>query len=88
MRKTEPPAHLNTRPSWDCLVCGKPWPCVTARTRMLVEYREFPSTLTVYMSAQMYDALNDFVAAGQLAPTDLFDRFLAWGRRGLNSPDE
>ncbi|WP_246612353.1 hypothetical protein [Paractinoplanes bogorensis] len=55
---------------------------------MLVEYREFPSTLTVYMSAQMYDALNDFVAAGQLAPTDLFDRFLAWGRRGLNSPDE
>jgi hypothetical protein len=78
--KTELPAHLNSRPSWDCLMCGEPWPCATARTKLLAEFQQFPSTLTIYMSAQMYDALGDFVAAGQLTPADLFERFVGWGR--------
>ena len=74
--------HLHERPGWDCLDCGEPWPCVSARVGLLDEYRAFPSLLRVYLSAQMYDALDDLMALGE-PPADLYDRFLGWARNGV-----
>ncbi|MEV6298661.1 hypothetical protein AB0M02_04565 [Actinoplanes sp. NPDC051861] len=48
---------------------------------LLVEYRAFPSLLQIYLSAQMYDALDDLRAQGT-ARDDLYERFLEWARTG------
>ncbi|MBL7262041.1 hypothetical protein [Paractinoplanes lichenicola] len=44
--------------------------------------------LTIYLSAQMYDALGDLISAGQMAPGDLFERFIGWARRAAIYPDD
>ncbi|MEV6347238.1 hypothetical protein [Actinoplanes sp. NPDC051851] len=72
--------HLHDRPHWNCRVCGAPWPCDPARERLLREYRAFPSLLRVYLSSQMYDAIEDMPAGSRTAPHDLYERFLAWTR--------
>ena len=71
--------HSHDRPHWDCRVCGAPWPCASARAGLLAEYRAFPSLLRVYLSAQMYEALDDLLASGEV-PADLHERFLSWAR--------
>ncbi|MGX6607241.1 hypothetical protein ACWKSP_34720 [Micromonosporaceae bacterium Da 78-11] len=73
--------HLNNRPGWDCRACGQPWPCANAKADLLIEFRKFPSVLRIYMSAQMYDALNDLTSRGEPVPPDLYERFLAWARK-------
>ncbi|GGQ94596.1 hypothetical protein GCM10010168_08110 [Actinoplanes ianthinogenes] len=70
--------HLYRRPDWDCRVCGLPWPCATARAGLLHEYRAFPSLLRIYLSTQMYDALEDMAVTGEVTPLNLHERFLAW----------
>lgn len=82
------PGHLNARPGWDCTVCGAPWPCGTARGKLLEEFGRSPSVLTIYMSAQMYDAFSDLVTAGHLAPANLFERFIGWARKAAIVPDD
>ena len=72
--------HLHDRPAWDCRVCNQPWPCANARTNLLTEFRGFPSVLAVYLSGQMYDALDDLTSHGQTTPADLYERFLSWVR--------
>jgi hypothetical protein len=72
--------HLNTRPSWDCRVCTKPWPCANAKNDLLAEFRVYPSVLTIYLSAQMYDAVNDLTSHGATLPADLYERFISWVR--------
>ncbi|SDT77729.1 hypothetical protein [Actinoplanes derwentensis] len=74
------PEHLSDRPQWLCRVCGHPWPCTEARTALLTEYRAFPSLLKIYLSAQMYDALEDLTTRGDHPPLNLHDRFLAWAQ--------
>jgi hypothetical protein len=69
--------HLHERPDWNCRACGQPWPCATAQARLLHEYRAFPSLLRVYLSTQMYEALEDMAAGG--GPS-LHERFLAWAQ--------
>jgi hypothetical protein len=70
--------HLHGRPSWDCRVCGHPWPCANAKAGLAAEFRGLPSVLAIYMTAQMHDALVDLTAHGATAPPDLYERFLAW----------
>ena len=70
--------HVGERPSWDCSACARPWPCANAKERLLTEFRGFPSVLTIYMSAQMCEAMLDLTAHGVDPPTDLYERFLAW----------
>ncbi|GGN01191.1 hypothetical protein FHR83_000734 [Actinoplanes campanulatus] len=72
--------HLHDRPHWLCRVCREPWPCAEAKKRLLAEYTEFPSLLKIYLSAQMYDALDDFTAQGESAPLNLYERFISWTR--------
>jgi hypothetical protein len=77
---TSEPTHLHDRPHWRCRACGHPWPCTSARTNLLEEYRAYPSLLKVYLSSQMYDALDDFTATGDPPPLNLYERFLSWTR--------
>ncbi|ATO86552.1 hypothetical protein ACWT_7137 [Actinoplanes sp. SE50] len=69
--------HVSERPEWNCRACGRPWPCSTARGTLLHEYRAFPSLLRIYLSAQMYDALEDMIIDGA-PPLNLYQRFLGW----------
>ncbi|WIM95439.1 hypothetical protein ACTOB_007548 [Actinoplanes oblitus] len=77
--------HLHQRPDWDCLACGSPWPCAIARGKLLHEYRAFPSLLRIYLSTQMYEALQDMTAAGEAPQVNLYERFLAWARSSPSS---
>ncbi|MFI7547725.1 hypothetical protein [Actinoplanes sp. NPDC049599] len=72
--------HLGDRPSWDCLACTQPWPCAHAKDELLNEFRRFPSSLTIYMSSFLCEALNDLTAHGEAPPPDLYERFLSWVR--------
>jgi hypothetical protein len=70
--------HVGERPTWDCRVCGQPWPCADAKSRLRNEFRTFPSSFSIYMSAQMIDAASDLAAHGAEPPADLYERFLLW----------
>ncbi|UQU67284.1 hypothetical protein COUCH_13870 [Couchioplanes caeruleus] len=70
--------HLPARPSWDCLVCERSWPCANAKEDLAAQYRHFPSGLAIYMASTMYDAVHDLTALGESAPADLYERFLEW----------
>lgn len=67
--------HLPGRPSWDCLACGKPWPCDPAREYLATT---MPRTqLCLYAAARFGDALEDLPTA---PVSELYDRFLSWIR--------
>jgi hypothetical protein len=74
--------HTADRPSWVCRACDGPWPCKTARTRLLDEMNEVE--LAIYCWANLEEAIGD------LHPIDAkeaFDRFLNWSRpRGHDNP--
>jgi len=72
---TEVTEHLAHRPSWDCLVCGKPWPCDTAR-------EAFMATMTrVERAMLMWAYLEDAVMDVRGMPMDeVFARFISWTR--------
>jgi hypothetical protein len=72
--------HLYARPDWNCRTCKQPWPCANAKANLLVEFRGFPSVLTVYLSGQMYDAQRDLTSHGETTPTNLYERFMSWAR--------
>ena len=70
--------HIAVRPSWDCLVCEFPWPCANAKEELLAEYQGLLTTLAIYMSVRMQDAIEDLTATGSHPPPDLYERFLSW----------
>jgi hypothetical protein len=72
--------HLGSRPTWDCQACAQPWPCAHAKEELLSEFQRHPSSLTIYMSAYMCEAMNDLTAHGEPPPPDLWERFLSWVR--------
>jgi hypothetical protein len=78
--------HVGLRPTWECLVCARPWPCAGAKEAMRAEFQGFPSVMTIYMSAQMVDAAEDLMAQGAEPPPDLYERFLAWIRPAVPEP--
>ena len=83
MSAREKVEHLGARPTWDCIACGHPWPCVQAKDELLAEFHRHPSSLTIYMSSHMCEAMNDLTAHGEAPPPDLYERFLSWVRPGL-----
>ncbi|KUL28648.1 hypothetical protein [Actinoplanes awajinensis] len=86
MTTTQETEHLHDRPDWTCRVCGTPWPCSTARATLMHEYRAFPSLLRIYLSAQMYEALDDLTIEGKTPPMNLYERFLSWVQTHPPSP--
>jgi len=53
---TEMDQHWPRRPSWDCLCCGKPWPCDPAREGMAAEDAV---SRNIYLSIQLKFALEE-----------------------------
>ncbi len=72
--------HQQSRPSWDCLACGRPWPCDPARERLAQLYGR--TTISLFMVDRMLEAVRDVPT---MQPSQLFDRFLAWTRNGFAS---
>ncbi|GID98539.1 hypothetical protein ACFQFC_29975 [Amorphoplanes digitatis] len=83
MSAQERAEHLGARPTWDCLACGRPWPCAYAKDELLAEFHRHPSSLTIYMSSYMCEAMNDLVTQDVAPPPDLYERFLSWVRPSL-----
>lgn len=68
--------HHPDRPSWDCVACGKPWPCDPAREHLA---RRLDAVgLAMYAWNRLEEAVGDlpYEPAGEL-----FERFLAWTRQ-------
>lgn len=73
--------HLPLRSTWDCHSCGAPWPCAAAKAELAIEYRHSTTSLSVYLAAQLYDAVDALTTQGDLSAAELYERFLAWARR-------
>lgn len=67
--------HTADRPSWDCRVCGRPWPCAPARLSLRTEMGD--TELRVYSWTMLEDAVGELP---QLAGPELFKRFVVWAR--------
>lgn len=65
--------HIAGRPSWDCLVCEKPWPCDPAREHLAADMDRVQLAITMWNYLE--EAVSDLPPA---PPTELFDRFLRW----------
>lgn len=68
--------HLPDRPSFNCLSCGKPWPCDPAREHLAASMTSTPLTLYMYAFFEQATAQEPPPApAGEL-----YERMLAWTR--------
>ncbi|WP_433790968.1 hypothetical protein [Actinoplanes sp. CA-252034] len=74
--------HVGERPSWDCRVCGGPWPCATAKVELAEQYRSFPHGLAIFLGSCMLEAIDDLAARTGGPPADLYERFLGWADSG------
>ena len=70
--------HEPSRPSWDCLTCGRPWPCDPAREHLTLVHHG--PTLAIMATDRLLQATQDMPTA---SPNELFERFLAWTRSPL-----
>ncbi|GIJ26583.1 hypothetical protein Vqi01_17450 [Micromonospora qiuiae] len=74
-------SHLPLRPLWLCRACAAPWPCASARLTLLTDYRNDRITLSIYLAARLYDAVEDLYRLDPQnvpKPAALHDRFLGW----------
>jgi hypothetical protein len=67
--------HLAARPGGDCRVCDDCWPCEVQRAALMWEYRYARTSLVIYLSLQLIEALecSRLTEAG-----DLYMRYLGW----------
>jgi hypothetical protein len=65
--------HTAERPSWDCRVCGKPWPCDPARERLASTLSL--TTLAMTMWTNLEEAAGDMPT---MPVSEAFERFLNW----------
>ncbi|SCL38221.1 hypothetical protein GA0074692_4939 [Micromonospora pallida] len=79
-RPGTPELHVPVRPSWVCAGCGKDWPCVDRRRRLLVDYAGNQVGLAMLLASYMLDALAE---RPDLSPTELRAQFLGWLPRRL-----
>lgn len=70
--------HQGRRPDWDCLVCGRSWPCAIAKVELTEQYQKFPHGLAVYLGSCLIEAIDDWAAGSGGTPADLYERFLGW----------
>jgi hypothetical protein len=73
-------AHLPQRPSWICLACASEWPCEPARDGLLEEFRYDQTSLRIYLSQQMLDAIAHLGGTPGFSAMVIFNRFLAWAK--------
>lgn len=51
--------HLANRPAWTCQVCEEPYPCATRRVQLLGEFGGASVQLSVFMSIDYMDAMDE-----------------------------
>jgi hypothetical protein len=68
--------HTALLPTWVCRECSKPWPCRSARERLIAEHRGNLVSLVLYMSGQYVDASRDLYGSTTVVEA-LYDRFIA-----------
>ncbi len=67
--------HIAARPSWDCLSCGKAWPCDPAREDLVTQLD--PVQLAIYLWINLEEAAGDLP---DMPVAEAFARFIAWTR--------
>ena len=75
--------HLPQRPIWLCRSCTADWPCLTARTRLAIDYARDPVGLALYLASALQSAVDDLYRLNPDPgpdPTVMHARFLAWVR--------
>lgn len=70
--------HDPVRPGWNCVRCGRAWPCPAARVYLRTAYADDLVLLGMYLSTQLFTAAGD-LGVKEMTP-DLLDRFLSWTR--------
>ena len=68
-----PVEHEPGRPEWDCLGCGKPFPCDPAREHLTAELDEIE--LAHLAERWVYESCQDIP---NMPADERFARFLAW----------
>jgi hypothetical protein len=67
--------HIAERPSWDCVACGKPWPCDPARKALTAEMNRVQ--LAMYLWGNLEEAVGDVPG---MPVAEAYERFIAWTR--------
>ncbi|MEQ4300958.1 hypothetical protein ABNF97_06125 [Plantactinospora sp. B6F1] len=81
------PPHLPRRPIWLCRACAAEWPCLTARTLLVIEYVVDPVGLSVYLATMLQAALRDHRLLNPAPgpdPARMYARFLGWAKPRLD----
>ncbi|WP_328384001.1 hypothetical protein OHQ88_07445 [Micromonospora zamorensis] len=76
--------HIPLRPMWSCRADGQQWPCPDARLLLRADFDDNLSGLTIYLAGVFSEATQDLYHLNPYdgpSPHELFDRFVAWGRR-------
>lgn len=74
--------HTADRSSWDCRVCGQPWPCAPGKVALAEEFLTCPSLLIMFLVSTFYEAQESYPC--RELPTDLFERIVMWAVRRIN----
>lgn len=81
------PSHLPRRPLWLCRACAAEWPCLTARTLLVIEYVVDPVGLSVYLASMLQVAMADHRRLSREPgpdPARMYARFLGWAKPRLD----
>lgn len=68
--------HDYLRPSWDCGLCMREWPCAPAKVELAERYPE-QIELDAHMTRLMLQAANELPLHRCKSP-ELRDRFVTW----------
>lgn len=78
----QPEEHNPQQPSWHCGTCGNEWPCAYARTDLNAESIAGRTSVLVYLTMCLADAVADLSTGG--LPPDLYGRFVGWATVDLD----
>jgi hypothetical protein len=63
-------------PGGRCRECGAHWPCTVKRVELLAEFDDARSSLLIYLSLHLIDALKRSTADS--AAAQLYEQYLGW----------
>ncbi|MGW1062380.1 hypothetical protein [Micromonospora rubida] len=75
-----PAMHGPSRPDWNCLACGEPWPCITRKRQLKDLCHSNIRVLVNYMSPYLRDAHREI---GGMSTAEITERFVGWCSRPL-----
>ena len=74
-RTTEITEHIAGRPSWDCRLCSRPWPCDPAREAMMTTMTRVERAVLMWVYLEV--AAEDIRG---MPMNEIFTRFIRWTR--------